>query len=269
MDFSGLAERIRGRIAGAQGRFGFVLQMLETGERMEVNPDGRFPAASVIKLPILSALYRAQSEGRLNLRDTTELAREDQAGGSGVLKMLTPGLVLTLYDLAMLMITVSDNTATNLLIDRLGFDYISASMEADGMRKSSLSNKLQTVPAAFNGRNEITAGDVAEWFVRLSRGALVSLWASHQMIEILKQQQYLNKIPGRLPDPDPGVCGALPLWQFAGKTGMVQQVEHDSGILYLPGASFMVVALTSQCPDAIAVLQELGWMIYSSWVGSS
>lgn len=268
MDFSALAERIRGRISTSRGHFGFVLQRLETGERMEVNPDVRFPAASIVKLPVLSALYRAQSEGRLNLRDTAELSREDLTGGSGVLKLLTPGLVLTLYDLAALMIAVSDNTATNLLIDRLGFDFISASMKEDGMRQSALCNKLQTVPAAFNGRNEITAGDVAEWYTRLARGALVSLWASHQMIEVLKQQQYLNKIPGRLPDPDPGVRGGLPLWQFAGKTGMVQQVEHDSGILYLPGASFLVVALTRQCPDAIPVLQELGWMIYSSWVGS-
>jgi len=80
-----------------------------------------FPAASVIKLPILVEAYRQVDEGRLDLSERIPLRAEDRVGGSGVLKELEPGAALTLRDLLTLMIVVSDNTATNMVIDRVGW----------------------------------------------------------------------------------------------------------------------------------------------------
>lgn len=269
MDFAIVEKALQRQVDSAGGRWGVVVEHLETGDRWEWNADDRFLAASVIKLPIMSAVFHAHAEGRLRLHDELELTGQDQVGGSGVLKMFTPGVRLPLRDLLLLMITVSDNTATNLLIDLLGVEYIQACMKQDGMESSALYNKLQTVPVIFNGRNELTAGDVARWLKNLSQGALVSLYACSQMLDILKRQQYQSKIPGKLPDPDPGVNGALPLWQFANKTGMVKEIEHDAGILYLQGASFLIVSLSHRCAEAIPTMQAMGRTIYDAWYGKS
>lgn len=268
MDFIGMSKSIEEIVTSSQGTWGVVIEHLESGKRFTINPDHLFYAASIIKMPIMSAVYREQLAARLNLHDTLTLHAQDQVGGSGVLQLLTPGTTLTIKDLVTLMIAVSDNAATNMLIDRLTLPVIQASLEEDGMTASALRNKLQTVPAVFNGRNEITAQDIATWCRKVAKGELVSLYASLQMVDVLKRQQYRNKLPALLPDPENPIAGGLPLWEMANKTGMVKDIEHDAGILYLPGASFVIVTLSYQCSDAIPTMQRIGRTIYDHWLAS-
>ena len=269
MDFAGMRTRVEEIAAKAGGTWGVVIEHLETGERFAMNADHEFYAASIIKMPIMSAVYREQLAARLNLHDRLTLHAQDQVGGSGILQLLTPGAVLTIQDLLTLMITVSDNAATNMLIDTLTLPVIQASMAEDGMTSSTIRNKLQTVPAVFNGRNMITAQDVATWCRKVAKGELVSLFASVQMVNVLKRQQYRNKLPALLPDPDNPVAGGLPLWEMANKTGMVKDIEHDAGILYLPGASFVIVTLSYECEDAIPTIQRIGRTVYDQWLQST
>lgn len=268
MDFAGMCKRVEEIATEAGGTWGVVIEHLETGERFAMNPDHQFYAASVIKMPIMSAVYREQLAARLNLHDTRTLHAQDQVGGSGVLQLLTPGTEITIQDLVTLMITVSDNAATNMLIDTLTIPVIQASMVEDGMTSSAVYNKLQTVPAVFNGRNAITAQDVAAWCSKAAKGELVSLFASLQMVNVLKRQQYRNKLPALLPDPENPIVGGLPLWEMANKTGMVTDIEHDAGILYLPGASFVIVTLSYQCHEAIPTMQRIGRTVYDHWLES-
>lgn len=252
----------------AGGQWGVVIEHLETGERFEHNPGQSFYAASVIKLPILSAVFHEQANGTLSLEDTLTLRKDDQVDGSGVLKVFSPGTAIHILDLATLMIVVSDNTATNMLIDRIGVDAINAHMREDGLAMSVIHNKLQTVPVRFNGRNEITADDIALWLKKAATGALVSLWASTRMLEILERQQYHNKIPGNLPEADADEpIGAIPKWKFANKTGMVRDIEHDAGVLSLCGATFVIVTLAYKAPAAITAMQEIGRAVYDAWYG--
>ncbi len=267
VDLTVIGKEIMGFCEEGGGTWGVVVEHAESGERFVWQPDRLFQAASVIKLPVLSAVFHEQAKGTLHLHEMVELRLEDQVNGSGVLKLFTPGIALPILDLATLMITVSDNTATNLLIDRMGIETINAHMRDDGLRSSVLRNPLQRAAGGFNGRNEITAEDIALWLRKVVDGTLVSHIASRRMIDILKAQQYQNKIPGILPDPENGPAGMLPLWQFANKTGMVKNIEHDAGILYLRGATFLVVTLAHQSSGAIPAMQKIGRSIYDGWYG--
>jgi len=115
-------DDLRGLAAGFSGTLGVWALSLDTGEIIEWNPTDTFPAASTIKVPILYEVYRQSGQGRFSLTDPQTLRAEDIVPGSGILKDLTPGLVLPVKDLATLMIIVSDNTATNMLIDLVGHD---------------------------------------------------------------------------------------------------------------------------------------------------
>ena len=102
---------------GRDGTFAVMARDLKTGEEVSVNPDVLVPTASVFKVPVLVEVFRKAHLGLLNLHDRHELTEEDKCPGSGVLKELLPGVQLTYEDLAVLMIIISDNTATDLCLD--------------------------------------------------------------------------------------------------------------------------------------------------------
>lgn len=129
-----------GRIAARfSGRFGFYAKDLRHREEVAFDGDSRYSAASTIKLFVLRELFRRADAGELDLLlDTIEMTAHDLVKGSGVLRDLTPGLRLKLGDLATLMITVSDNTAANPLIDHLATRAINRGMERAGYRDTHL-----------------------------------------------------------------------------------------------------------------------------------
>ena len=120
---------------------------LESGEELIIRPDFVMPSASMIKLPILLCMYDCAAQGILNVSDTVKLTREDLTGGSGILAMLQPGREYTLYEYAMLMITLSDNTATNLLIKELGTDAINRYIRSLGLTDTVLARKIMDFDA--------------------------------------------------------------------------------------------------------------------------
>ena len=107
-----------------EGEVGLYLEDVTVGDNLAVNPNQIFPSASIIKIPILAALFKAAAEGKVDLNAKTTLKAENRVGGGGVLTELSIKLRPTVLDLATLMIIVSDNAATNELIDLVGMDQV-------------------------------------------------------------------------------------------------------------------------------------------------
>lgn len=226
------------------GEWGVWIEDLESGNNWTWNENVLFNAASLIKVPIMVAVYREHHLGRLSLSEQVTLRAEDQVGGNGVLQHMQPGLTLSIYDLVTLMIIQSDNTATNMLIDRVGKDAIRETMQELGMKSSHFYNRLMIRPADTDRFNQVNAEDMATCFRLLAQGKAVSQYASEEMIRILKKQQINDTLPYLLPYPEPSFVGGIPTWEMAHKTGLIHMHLHDSGILYIGSKAIIIVALS-------------------------
>lgn len=228
------------------GRYGVFAKNLATNKTFSYHPDEAFPSASVIKVPILIELYRQVEENHLCLDHLVVMRQEDQVGGSGVLKDLTPGTAYSLRDLATLMITVSDNTATNLLIDYLGIDMVNATMRHLGAAKTELVRKLQRVPAETQSRaNHTCAYDMALLMEKLATGTAISLAVSEKMVALLSVCQgpvSIAKAPA-----DPPFVGKQDV-SIAHKTGSLSTACHDVGIVYSPQINYITAILSEGAP---------------------
>jgi beta-lactamase class A len=169
------------------------------------------------------------------------------------------------------MIIQSDNTATNMLIDRLGKSAIQKSMSEWALTNSQFYNKLMVIPAKIEAYNEISAGDMNHLLKQIANGKIVSWHACSEMVKIMKRQHYGDGIPSLLPPEGDGPVGALPEWEMAHKTGFITGVEHDMGLLYFPGATFAVTVLSKEITDRAAakrVQGQIGRMLYDAVRGN-
>jgi beta-lactamase class A len=268
MTFKRLAQHLEQWKREAVGSWGVWIEDLTSAETWTWNETELFYAASIIKVPIMVAVYKQAFAGRLALADEITLTAEEQVGGAGVLQHLSPGIRLSVQDLTTLMIIQSDNTATNILIDLLGTEIIRETLSELGMKQSSFYNKLMIVPAASEGLNMITAADIAQCYRKLARGKAVSHHASRQMVEILKKQQLRDCFPAFLPNNQDDIVGSLPKWELAHKTGTVTRTLHDTGILYVGSHAILMVALSRDCDyhqaqPQISLLAQLVHQAYS------
>jgi beta-lactamase class A len=231
------------------GLIALAARHVETGRTWRHNERVALPSASLIKLPILAAFWAAAEAGRLDADERANVPAGTSVGGTGVLKALAPGLQPTWSDLATLMITVSDNVATNLLIDRLGMDAIQAWIDKAGLADTRLERRMMDRAAMSAGRgNWTSAADMETLLSAVAAGTCVSGEASRRMRGALEAQQIQDRLPRRLGD---GV-------RVANKTGNFADVIHDAGIVTWPGGTLAVAVLTQgvrpawQAMDAIA-----------------
>ncbi len=262
-------EEIASFLEKAGGTWGCVIERLGTGERWTHLPDERFYAASLIKVPIMAAVFADVYRGKYAFETRIVLRQEDIVGGDGVLRHLSPGLSLSVCNLVTLMIIQSDNTATNMLIELTGVESVRAIMRQAGMENSQFYNKLMIVPAEPEGYNEVTAADMASILRKLATGQLLSRHSCAHMVAILKQQQIRHALPLHLPDPDHPVIGGQPLWELAHKTGSVTHIEHDAGILYAGGEAILIVVLSKNVPSQTArdTIGRIARLLYDRCVG--
>jgi beta-lactamase class A len=237
------------------GKLAACLLDVQSGETWEYNADARRPAASIIKVPILIELFARAELGLLKLTETVLLRRKDKVGGAGVLLELHEGLPLTLRDLGILMTVVSDNTASNMLIDRLGMAEINERMQRIGMPDSVLGRKFMIDPNALHAKNFTTARDMSRCLARLLKGDLLGPQTSHEVVEILRRQQYREKIPLLLPEDVP----------VAHKTGEISGTRHDAALVLLPRHPYALTCMTWDLQDVLAAdraIAELSKEIY-------
>jgi len=215
------------------------------------------PSASMIKVFILALAYQDIADGTLSRNETFTLTRDNVVGGSGTLQNRAYGTRVPLKELLEKMIIDSDNTATNILIDRLGMENINAYMQAHGYHSSVLRRKMMDLAALQAGRDNLTSvKDVGLLFKRLYNGTCVSPELDAEMLGIYDQQTDNDKIPARLPE------GTV----VAHKTGEVSDVRHDGGIVYTSNGDYVLVIFTSDYYpyDGIAALSRKIYDAYTA-----
>lgn len=239
-------------LTGVVGRVGIAV-LDESGETLfERGADEPFTAASVVKIPLVMALYADAAEGRLSLDERLPVG--GTVPGSGVLRLLKVD-ELTIRDLAELAISVSDNTATNVLIDRIGIERVAERTAQWGISSSRLGRKMFDLDARARGiENVMTARETALLLLRLVGGQCLDRATSDAVIALLRDCQDATKLRRYLPA---GV-------DVAHKSGWLEGISNDAGIIR---ASRAVVAagFTSELvrPQlGNAVLGMLGWCAY-------
>ena len=242
-----LEERIEAELKSYDGTMGLYMDDLK-GNVITRFPDEPFETASTIKVYILAALFDAIEQGKASLKDMLTCEERFWIDGSGILGSLEVGTTLSVKNVATLMIIVSDNIATNMLIDYLGIDSINACIQKLGCKDTKLHNVLDF--AKYHQLGTTTPRDYASMFVRIANRTLVSPEASQQMWEILSQQHYNSMIVKSLPQfyVDPDNYDEQLFW-FASKSGSMNACRNDGGIITTPYGSYVIVMLNKDFSD--------------------
>jgi beta-lactamase class A len=222
--------------------------------------DEAYPAASVIKIPILMTVHADAAEGRLSLDE--RLAVGEHLPGSGVLGWV-PGVTdLTIRDHAMLMTIVSDNTATNRLMERVGVERIAERMREWGCERTRLQRKMFDFEAANRGLDNVASPrELAGLLLRLVRGELVDRATSDAVLAVLEATQDDALIRRYLPART----------RVAHKTGSLEKVRNDAAVIW-GERPVVAVGMVSGVPDirpARSLLGLLGWLAYASAGGEA
>jgi beta-lactamase class A len=192
-DTTALRRKLDSIADAHHGVVGYSVIDLETGARISRRGDETFPTASLIKVAILVTVYDLVSKGQLSLDDPLTVLKIDQVPGSGVVQFLHNGTVLTVHDAAWLMSTISDNTATNLLLDRIIIRRVWAKMDSLGLQhtrvhsKSFLRNSSVAMDSSVKyGLGVTTPNEMAHLFELLAQGKAVNPAADSAMLDILE-----------------------------------------------------------------------------------
>lgn len=243
-----LLDQLNAEAATFSGRFGLAAQAVDADTPILFQAEEIFPTASVIKLAVV-AEYLAQVEtGHLSPGELITLDAADKVGGAGVLLDLQPGLTLTLQDLAMLTITLSDNTASNLLIKTVGgLAPVNARLASLGMPQTTLGRLfIFDSPADNTG----SPADFLTFLLALARGQMVSPAASRQLLAMMERQQYTSYIPRYLPfHPFAAEYGLPQAVNVANKVGMLPGVVNDAALLTTPTNRYALVIFSRDCAD--------------------
>lgn len=218
-----LKKSIIDRVAAFPGHTSIYFKDLTSGETFGYNADEPMCAASVIKLTIMAELFRQIQAGTVSREQKLVVQDENRVPICGVLTLMHTGMEVTPIDLCWLMITISDNMATNMLIDLLGIDNIQANNERLGLEGVQINRKLFEKRPGFREKtNYISGVGIGKLLELIYKGELVSEEASKEMMEMLLAQQCTNKIPLLLPGEG----------RAAHKTGEDDGITHDTGIIF-------------------------------------
>lgn len=230
-----LEEEIRKELNAFNGEAGIVIRDLNTGWTIKINQDKILPSASLVKIPIMLAAFYAADEGRVRLEDTLTLKSIHKALGSGRLKDAPQGTQFSLRQLIELMILESDNTATNMLIDHLGLDYLNNCFKKLGLKNTNIVRKMMDFSQRQEGKdNFTTALDLANILEKIYKNKLINKTYSQMCLDFLKKQKIKDRIPANLP------ADTL----VAHKTGLEKGICHDAGIVFTGQGDFLICVLT-------------------------
>ena len=208
-----------------QGQVSCVLKRLHTGETWAYQPGAVHSSASVIKIFLMACLFQQAREGRLSMEQRIPIRRDLIAPSAGVLSYLRDVEEMSIRDLTELMIIVSDNSATNLLLNQAGLENINRYLAEEGLEATRMRRRMMDLEAIARGEDNTTsAEETARVLEKIWRGELVSPEASREMMRILKNQQNGALIPWYLDEE-------LEEHSIAHKTGGLTNVVHDAAIV--------------------------------------
>lgn len=244
-------------IKAHKGKVALALKHLRTSETYLLHADEVMPTASLIKLAVMVEVYHQVAEGKIKLTDPITLRKEDMVQGAGVLTYhITPGVTLPLRDVMRLMIAHSDNTATNLVLDKIGIGSTGEYMEKLGFPNTKINAKVfkgSTTSIAPErtkkyGLGSTTAREMITLLEKLHNGEVVSPTACKEMVEILRRCEDNEKFPRFLGDKV----------SVAHKTGSVSNARTDAGILYWPSGPVVLCVLTDENADQRYAVDNAG-----------
>jgi beta-lactamase class A len=245
-------DQVKNLVNAFKGKVSLFAKNLDTGETYALNADERVRTASTIKIAVMIEAYARVAAGKLKWTDELILTKEKKVGGSGILNELSDNLHLTLRDAVNLMMILSDNTATNLVLDVLTTDAVNARMESLGIKNIKIMRKVFSGGESAAGKDPenkkyglgmATPREMVLVMEKLERGEVISPAASKEMIELMKREQGRNAI-GRS------------LWEVpvASKYGALDRLRSSVAILYTKQGK---IALAISCDD----MPEIIWSV--------
>lgn len=259
-------------IGKMQGQVGLFVADITTGERLTINAEKVFPCASVIKIPMLALLLRDAEQGRVSLDAPCDIAPQNRVGGTGILRELDATFRPSLFELAKLMIMLSDNIATNQIIDVITLERHADFCAEMGLCDTRLMRKMMDFDAIKKGFNNYSsAQDMGNLLVNVAKGEFVSAEISATIHRMMAGQQLRSKLPAKVPAVDRYQFDA-PLTAeanqvlVANKTGDLDCIQHDVGIFTLPdGRRYVIAMFTSDLASnehGISAIAEVSAAVY-------
>lgn len=254
-----LEDSILGIDRNLDGVMGVAIVDLTDGQKYLLHANDVFPQASSIKICVLAELYRQAQQGKLKLTDLYTVNAADLVPDSDIMNGLTPGVTrITLRDLATMMIAVSDNSAANVLIDRVGMENVNAFLGAEGLRDTRLRRKMMDLKAAAEGRENIsTPSEMAKLLQALYRGAILNKEMTDDFFKVLSTHKE-SFIPRNLPDD----------LKIANKPGELEGVRNDSGVIFVDKRPYILCVMTTYLrrerdgEDAISNVSLAAWRMF-------
>ena len=226
-----LDEKIQAEIKDFKGKVWIYAKNLDTGKDYALRADEQVRTASTIKLPIMTEVFHQIAQGKVNWSDEIILTKEKKVGGSGILHEFSDNSKLDLRTAVNLMIVVSDNSATNLILDKITADSVNDFMDTLGLKQTRSMRKIggggdskanADARLKLFGIGVSSPKDMVKLLEMLENGEIVSREASAEMLAILRRQQFKDGIGRSLPDTIPS----------ASKSGSLDRLRSDVGILY-------------------------------------
>jgi beta-lactamase class A len=263
-------DTLEAAIREFDGVAGVAARNLLTGDEIAINADARFPTASAIKTAVMVEAYHQATDGVLSLDTAVTLRDADKVGGSGVLNGLSDGLVLPVRDLIHLMVVVSDNTATNLLVNRLGTKRIDDRLAGYGLQQTKLFR-----PTFRDGRADVfpelekefglgmsTPREMAGLMALIAEGRAVSREASVLMLETLRRQQDRGMIPRLLPGRvQVGNKSGTDSEKIADASGRRGAIRVDAAIVTGDGVRYVIAIFTRRGGDTRGSADNAGVLL--------
>jgi beta-lactamase class A len=267
-DTATLHRKLDSLATAHHGIVGYTVHNIDTGERLELRGDETFPTASLIKVPVLVTLYDLVEKGDIALDDRIAVLKIDKVPGSGMLQFMHDGIEITVRDAAWLMTTISDNTATNLLLDKVAIRRVWQKMEALGLPRSKVHSKtfMRMTSVAMDssvkyGLGVTTPNEMARLFELLANGKAVSARADSAMLDILAHNtdvESMQRFAEGVPAPR--------------KTGATDNVRTECA-LFLLQSRVVACAFTKENQDkrwqvdneAQLTLGRIGQAIVAAW----
>ena len=218
------------------GVMGVAIEDLNSGQKYLLRGDDIFPQASSIKIVVLAELYQQAQQDKLKLTDVYTVKASDLVADSPIMNGLTPGVTqVTLRDLATMVVAVSDNSAANILIDRVGIESVNSLLDSLGLTHTRLRRKMMDLKAASEGRENIsTPSEMMTLLENFYRGKVLNKPLTEDFFKLLSTKKN-SWIPRELPED----------LKVADKEGELEGVRNDSGIVFLENRPYILCVMTT------------------------
>ena len=238
------------------GVMGVAIEDLNTGDHFFLHEDEVFAQASSIKIAVLANLYLQAQQGKLKLTDLYTVQSSDLVPDSDIMNGLTPGVTrVTLRDLATMMVAVSDNSATNVLIDRVGMQNVNAMLDTLGVTHTRLRRKMMDLDAAKQGRENIsTPREMTALLEAIYKEKVLNKESTAEFFKILSTNKN-SWIPRDLPAD----------LKIANKPGALEGVRNDSGIVFVEGRPYVICVMTSFLSNEREGEQAISKVSFAAW----